>query len=238
MNNPVETRINQYLASSGEWSRRKAEELVVDGKVAVNGKIISVLATRVLAGDKVTVAGRIIRPSQTIIYAVNKPKGYVCTTTDRYDKNIITALVPRNPTVKPAGRLDRDSEGLVILTNSGQLIQKLTHPRAGKDKEYEVTVGTGQRQSNEAFAKLRQAFRAGVEIEKERTKPVEIKETGRGKSFIKVNLVLREGKKRQIRLTVSSVGLTVIALRRVRIGKLVLGNLPPGKYKKISERDL
>lgn len=215
------TRLNKYLASCAVGSRRACDELIQAGRVDVNGRPCTKLATRILPGDHVKVDGRRVAPREPVIVAFHKPRGYVCTREDELRRETIYALLPKSlHALHHVGRLDLDSEGLLILTNDGDLSQRLMHPSKSVEKEYLVTA-------NQAFesAHLDQ-FLEGVYTEggKLRAKAIE------RLSARRIRVVLEHGAKRQIRVMFEAMGYTVTRLLRVRIGQLWLGDLAPGHW--------
>lgn len=224
-------RLNKYIADAGVASRRGADELIKKGKVKINGETVHELGIKIDAGkDVVEVAGSPINiPNQgekhAVYVALNKPRGYVCTTRRfKGEKNVLDLVtVPQR--VFPVGRLDKDSEGLLILTNDGMLADQLTHPRNGHEKEYRVTVG---RQVSAAdVEKLKRGVREGGEL------LAAARVQAKGNTLV---IVLTEGKKRHIRRMLQTLGYTTTRLVRTRIGKLTLGSLPSGSWKE-TKRD-
>ncbi len=220
-------RINRYIASSGICSRRKAESFVREGRVTINGTVAELHDT-VKEGDTVKIDGeKIGPPSSNTTIAYNKPKGIECTTDQNIRGNIISEI--NYPTrLFTIGRLDKDSEGLILLTNDGDLCYKLTKASELHQKEYEVTVnkpiGAG------FVAKMSK----GVEILNTITAPCVVKKT----SPTTFNIVLIQGLNRQIRRMCEALGYRVIKLKRIRIDKLTLSGLEVGKYKKLSQSDI
>jgi len=215
------TRLNKYLASCAIGSRRACDALIQTGRVDVNGSSCTKLATRIQAGDHVKVDGRRVVPREVTIVAFHKPRGYVCSREDELGRDTIYTLLPGAlHALHHVGRLDRDSEGLLILTNDGDLSQRLMHPSKSVEKEYLVTA-------NQSFenAHLDQ-FLEGVYTEggKLRAKAIE------RLSARRIKVVLDHGAKRQIRLMFETMGYTVSKLLRVRIGQLWLGDLEPGHW--------
>ncbi len=214
------TRLNKYLASCAVGSRRACDELIQAGRVEVNGSPGTV-GTRILPGDHVKVDGRRVTARDSIIVAFHKPRGYVCTREDELGRETIYALLPGAlHALHHVGRLDRDSEGLLILTNDGDLSQQLMHPSKAVEKEYLVTA-------NQAFENTHlDQFLEGVYTEggKLRAKAIE------RLSARRIRVVLDHGAKRQIRVMFETMGYTVTKLLRVRIGQLWLGDLEPGQW--------
>lgn len=228
-------RINKYIAKSTGCSRRKAEELILDGKVRVNNKVCNDLATVVIEHeDKIELEGKIISLDIPLLYIMmNKPKGLVVTRSDEYDrKTVYSILPPEFNFVKPVGRLDKDSEGLLILTNDGELINKILHPKYKLEKVYQVTVAG--KVSPAQLTKLRE----GIDIGDGVTLPagVYIRKNYERKTTLK--FVLREGRKRQIRRMLESVESKVISLRRTQIGEIQLGRLPQGQWRYLTRQEI
>lgn len=228
-------RINKYLAKSTGCSRRKAEELILAGKVRINNKVCNDLATVVLEhDDKIELEGKVISLDIPLLYIMmNKPKGLVVTRSDEYDrKTIYTILPPEFDFVKPVGRLDKDSEGLLLLTNDGELINKILHPKYKLEKVYQVTVAG--KVNNGQLTKLRE----GIDIGDGVTLPagVYIRKNYERKTMLK--FVLREGRKRQIRRMLESVELKVLGLRRTQIGEIQLGQLPQGQWRYLTRQEI
>jgi len=217
-------RVNRWLASCGLGSRRKCEELVVGGRVLVNGAPAA-LGTRIGPGDVVLVDGRPVAPSAPQgVWILHKPAGYVCTADDERGRPTVLDLarqLGRRERLFPVGRLDLDTTGLLLLTTDGALAFGLTHPSHGVEKEYEAIIG--QPLAAEALDRLRD----GVEIEDGRTAPCRVEQEP-CEGGARVRLVLHEGRKRQVRRMLAAVGSPVRSLHRVRVGPLELGDLPRG----------
>ena len=215
------TRLNKYLASCAVGSRRACDELIQAGRVEVNGSPCVKLATRIQTGDHVKVDGRRVAPREVTVVAFHKPRGYVCSREDELGRDTIYTLLPGAlHALHHVGRLDRDSEGLLILTNDGDLSQRLMHPSKSVEKEYLVTA-------NQSFENVHlDQFLEGVYTEggKLRAKAIE------RLSARRIKVVLDHGAKRQIRLMFETMGYTVTKLLRVRIGQLWLGDLEPGQW--------
>ena len=214
-------RINKYIASCTGYSRRKAEELILSGKIKVNDKVVHDLGRQIETVDKVYLDGKLISPNNFFYYALNKPVGYTTTTSDPHAEKIITELVPKNPPVFPVGRLDKNTSGLILLTNDGDFAQKMTHPKYEKEKEYIVET------DNPLSAKSLELLRKGIQLEDGMTAPAKVKVTGDKK----YSITIHEGKNRQIRRMIERVGTRVMTLKRIRIGDFELGDLKEGKYK-------
>lgn len=226
----MEIRVQKFLSEQGVASRRKAEEFIKSGQVSINRK-------RAKLGDKVdpdkdivTVYGKTIENKAEKIYiALNKPKAYVVSKHDPQHRKTVFELLPEDIRSKVwnVGRLDFDTEGLLLLTNDGELTQELSHPKYEHEKEYEVT--TNITPTDNQLEQLRE----GVEIATGLTYPSKIKVRG-----TKVYIIIHEGKKRQVRRMFSAVGLPITNLKRIRINKLKLPEIPSGQFKKIKKSDI
>lgn len=227
-------RINKYLAQVGLGSRRKVEELVLDGRVKVNGAITRDLSTDIKDSDVVYFDNRPIKVSNKLVYyKLNKPKGYVTTVSDDKDRKTVMDLMRGvHHRVYPVGRLDYDTEGLLILTNDGDITNILTKPNSEVPKTYIVHIESGI--TNDEIKKLT----SGVKIDDYTTKPcsIEIKELG--EKLSKLYITISEGKNRQIRKMFASVGKNVIFLRRIQIGDIKLGGLSRGEYVELNAREM
>ncbi|CAD73039.1 MAG TPA: pseudouridine synthase [Rhodopirellula baltica] len=226
-------RINQLLASAGFGSRRQCEELIREGRVDVDGETITELGTTVDPDlQKVRVDGNYLRPQKLVYYVVNKPVGIVTTNRDPRGRPRVIDLVPPTERVFPVGRLDISSEGLILLTNDGDLAQKLAHPKFGIQKVYRVVVAGEVR--GETMKKMREGIYIaeglvqvdGAKIIKARTKATEME------------IRLKEGKNREIRRILARFGHKVQQLRRVAIGPLKLGDVPRGAYRKLTRDEV
>lgn len=227
-------RLQKFLARAGVASRRAAEQLIREGRVAVNDRRVTEMGLKVDPGrDRITVDGRPIAPSEPRFYAVlHKPRGYLSTARDERGRPTVLELLPRVGRVYPVGRLDLDSEGLLLITNDGELTHRLLHPSHHVEREYHVLVAG--RLSAEALDMLRH----GVLLEDGVTAPAEVdrlRPEGRGEWL---RVVLREGRKRQIRRMLAAVGGRVQRLVRVRIDGVALGDLPPGRWRTLTPREI
>lgn len=222
-------RLNKFIAQAGVCSRRKADDYIFDGKVKVNGKHVYELGTVIdETQDVVEVNGEKIKPEEELVYlAFNKPLGYI-SSAKTWQGDSVLDLVKIKQRVYPVGRLDKDSHGLLILTNDGDFTYQLTHAKFGHDKEYQVTFGDPLSSGD-----IRD-FESGMMIDGQRIQPVEVV----GVRGNQANLILKEGINRQIRRMAGARGLSVNDLKRVRIGKLKLGDLKPGEYKNIKPQDV
>lgn len=221
-------RLAKFLAHGGIASRRKAEEIVRGGRATVSGEVVTDPARDVGESDEVRVDGELVGAEAREVWAVNKPAGVVSTAKEPGGRKAVVELVESEARLYPVGRLDADSTGLLLLTNDGELANRLTHPRYEVAKTYEVEL---RRPPSEG--ELRE-LASGVELEDGPTGPVQVRR--RGKRGIEV--VLREGRKRQVRRMAEAVGNEVVALRRVRIGPIALGDLPEGRARRLSRAEV
>lgn len=224
-------RLNKYLAEQGVASRREADRLIADGLISVNGKVVREMGVKVdPEKDKVTVNKKVVERQKKLIYiALNKPAGYVTSVKPtRIEKKIVMELVRLEERVFPVGRLDKDTTGLLILTNDGTLTYKLTHPSSECEKEYEVKVDGMIRPGQ------MDRLRAGVKLWGEKTKETQVKKIRPNR----MRIVLREGKNRQIRRICQKVGLPVLQLKRIRIKGLSLGDLQEGKWRHLTPQEV
>jgi len=223
-------RINRFLAASGLGSRRSCEELVLAGNVTVNGQVCQNLATDVTEEDFVKVGSRRILPEKHLYILLHKPRGYLCTAADTHDRRTIFDLLPAQwPRLFHVGRLDLDSEGLLILTNDGDLGLHLTHPRYKIEKEYEVLLDRAYNGAIDTPKLLR-----GVSIEGGRAKAESVRQV----SPKVLRIVLRQGLKRQIRQMLYKVGYEVERLIRTRIGPLRLTELHAGEWRALTAAEV
>ena len=220
-------RLQKFLARAGVASRRKAEDLITAGRVTVNGEVAK-LGSKVDEGDEVSVDGKTVRGQQTTVtYMLNKPRGYVTTVDDERGRKTVMELLPDIPGLHPVGRLDMESEGLLLLTTDGALTQELTHPSFEHEKTYRVwtdkgTLGAAELGLLERGLKLDDGLA--------RARVAKLAEGG-------CELVLTEGRKRQVRRMLASVGYRVTRLVRTKIGGLELSGLNPGDYRELSPED-
>jgi len=223
-------RLNKLLAHAGVGSRRHCDDLIAAGRVKVNGEIVRDLGTRV-DPDKVTVHvdDHHVRAEKHVYWAVNKPRGYLCTNHDPAGRPLATDLIPHvDQRVYTVGRLDEDSEGLLLMTNDGDLAQQLMHPRFGVEKTYEVLVA-----GSPTPADLRQ-LTTGVYLAEGRVKAKFVKRFKRQGESTWLKIVLAEGKNREIRRMLAKLNHKVMRLKRVAIGPVRLDRLPKGKSRKLA----
>lgn len=222
-------RIQKIIAASGYTSRRKAEDLIAAGKVKVNGKVASI-GQSASEKDTITIDGKKL-PSPTKRYILlYKPKGYVSTTADKFEKKIVTDLVNTKEKLYPVGRLDKDTEGLLLLTNDGDFANNVIHPSNSPEKVYNAIINKPLKQEDE------KKLLEGVRLEDGDAKAEKISTlTNNRKS---VSITIHEGRKRIIRRMLESLGYKIINLKRTRIGPITLRGLEPGKYRELRKKEI
>jgi len=227
-------RLNVFLAHQGVCSRRKAMDLIAAGHVSVNGSIVREPSTSVeFPKDRVTVDGKVVQKKSYEYIMLNKPEGYVTTREDRFAQKTVLDLLPTGLRhLNPVGRLDKNTEGLLIMTNDGELANQLTHPRYDVDKTYVVQIQ--KKLGSEEQKKLE----AGVVVEGEKTAPAKITELKFLKNGCEFSITIHEGRKRQIRLMLAEVGHYVTFLKRIQQGPLTLGALPTGEYRVLKTEEI
>jgi 23S rRNA pseudouridine2605 synthase len=228
-------RLNAFIAECGVASRRKSETLILGGKVRVNGKLVlAPYFTVEPEKDVVEYEGRLLSFLSKVYFAMNKPKGVVCAVTDKYDPVVVDLLPVKIKALRvfPVGRLDRDSEGLLILTNDGLFAQSVQHPSKGVTKEYEALLNT------EINGKHLARWRAGFEIEGRHTRPLAVEAMSGEPQGRWVRVVIGEGLKREVRTMAKLTGFRVLTLIRRKIGHLTLEKLQAGKVLELSFSDL
>lgn len=230
----MEERLQKILAQAGLGSRRSCEEIIAAGRVRVNGQV-ALLGTKAdPQRDDIIVDGKPIKVDQSMVYiALYKPRGVLSTVTAPDPRPTVRDLVSVPGKLYPVGRLDVDSEGLVLLTNDGELANKITHPRYGHEKEYQVLIA--RRPDNDQL----QTWRRGVVLEDgHRTAPAEVNFVRTHGKGAWLRIVIREGRKRQIREVGGRLGLPVVRIIRTRIGTLLLGNLKPREWRHLTQREI
>lgn len=218
-------RLNKFISENSEYSRRKADELIKKGRIFINGKKAT-LGTQVEAGDKVT--GVEIKKQEVLYFALNKPAGYISTRNDELGRKTIMELLPKIPNLKPVGRLDKDTEGLILVSNDGYFINALTHPKYECEKEYYVEYeGTFTEQDKRKIER-------GIFIEGKVTAPAKISHQEESS----LRITIHEGRKRQIRNMFASLSHPVKYLKRLRIGSIKLNSLAKGAHRKLTKSEL
>ena len=227
-------RLNKFLSNSGLASRRKCDQLIEEGKVFVNGKQVTELGSQINEKkDKVTVEGKTITlPSSFVYIKLNKPKGYACTAQDEKGRKTIYDLIDSEERLFSIGRLDYDTEGLILLTNDGDFANKVAHPKFNIDKEYRVTVEGEIKESEMAV------MRKGVVVDGQRMPSAIVNFISYENGYTKLSVIIDEGQNRQIRRMFEAIGKTIKLLKRVRIGQVRLGGLRRGDYKDLTEVEL
>ncbi len=229
-----EMRLQKFLAHAGVASRRMAETYIKQGRVTVNDKIITDMGVVVTSADRVTVDGKLVECEEEKIYIVlHKPTGYVSSAKDQFGRQTVLDLVSDiNSRLYPVGRLDYDTSGLILLTNDGDFTYKLTHPKHEINKVYEALI-TGVPQKNEI-----EMFEKGLEIEDYVTSHAKIHIKNVIGNRALVHITIHEGKNRQVRKMCEAIGHNVLTLKRISIGPIALGDLPEGKWRKLTALEL
>lgn len=225
-------RINKFLAAAGVASRRECDKLISEGNVTVNGKIAS-LGFEVGLDDEVAVNGNKVVLKKNEYYILNKPKGYICSVSDERGRKTVMDLMPQGAgRIYPVGRLDYDSEGLLIMTTDGELAQKLTHPSHEVPKTYLVKIEGVLTEAD------LNPIRSGVEIDGYMTKKCKAHIVETNKAYTKIHITLTEGKNREIRKMFAVIGKEVTLLKRIKIGEITLRGLDRGAYRKLSPQEV
>ena len=222
-------RLNRFLAHAGVASRRGAEKLIAEGRVAIAGEIVTDPARDVDASSGVAVDGEPVAPESLEVHMLNKPKGVVSTARDTHERKTVVDLVPSQRRLYPVGRLDADTTGLILLTNDGDLANLLTHPRYGVPRVYRARVEGGRLSKNDL-----KLLREGVELDDGRTRPAKAREVRPGV----VELELMEGRKRQVRRMLEAIGHPVTSLERIAFGPLRLTGLALGKHRRLTAAEV
>ena len=231
-----EERLQKFLANAGIASRRKCEELILDGKIEVNGLVVTELGTKVSEKDIVKYNGKIVKPEEEKVYILlNKPIGYVTTAKDQFNRDTVLDLVKVNKRIVPVGRLDMYTSGALILTNDGEFVNMLTHPRNEVNKTYNVTLKGFV--ENEDIQKLQN----GVEIDDGYiTKPAKVKilKIDEEKKISRIQITIHEGRNRQVRKMCETINKKVLALHRSSIENIDLKNLKIGEWRYLTNKEI
>src|SRR5215211_5433514 len=222
-------RLGKFLAHAGVASRRAVEGIVAEGRVTVDGEVVTEPARDVDESNVVELDGGRVEPEPREVHALNKPAGVVSTARDTHGRPTVVQLVRSRGRLYPVGRLDADTTGLILLTNDGELAERLTHPRYGVKKVYRARIQPGR-----LTPRALEALRAGVELEDGRTAPAQVRQAATGV----VEITIREGKKRQVRRMLEAVGHRVVELERVAFGPLGLRGLEPGKSRRLTKAEV
>ena len=227
-------RLNKFLSNSGVASRRKCDDLISSGKVYVNGKQVNEFGLQINEKkDKVMVDGKVITlPSSFVYIKLNKPKGYACSAKDEKGRKTIYELINCSERLFSIGRLDYDTEGLILLTNDGDFANKVAHPRYNTEKEYRVTAEGEIKESELAV------MRRGAVVDGQRMPSARVEKLSYENGFTKLSVVIDEGQNRQVRRMFEAIGHQIKLLKRVRIGNVKLGGLSRGEYKDLTQQEL
>lgn len=230
----MEERLQKYMASCGVASRRKCEEIVLAGKVKVNGVLVNELGTKVNPlKDVVEYEGKIISKEENKVYIMlNKPEGYISSVKDEKGRDTILDIVKVKERVYPIGRLDYDSSGLLILTNDGEIYNKIIHPSVGIVKKYIAVV------NGEVTDKDIRKFEVGIDIGDYITAPAEVKIISYDRDISTIEIGIHEGKNRQIRKMCAVINHEVLSLKRISMGEIKLGYLKRGEYRNLNEDEI
>ena len=234
----MEERLQKLMAQAGLGSRRENEKVIAAGKVRLNGRTAKPGDKADPSKDRVEVNGRLLKlrenQDKLIYVAINKPKGVISSLDDELQegRRTVRDLVPLPGHIYPVGRLDKQSMGLILMTNDGDLAHKLTHPRYGHEKTYRVTV------EGKIDEETLNQWRRGIRLDDRKTAPAKIKIINQGPNFTLLEIIMREGRKRQIRRVANILGFPVTHLVREKIGPLNLGNLKPGEWRHLSRGDV
>lgn len=231
--NPNTIRLNKYLANNGIAARRDIKQFVKEHNVTVNGEQAREPGIRIdPQKDDIRVDGKKIKAPQLVYFLLNKPKGYISTTADEFGRKNVTSLIPTKERIYPVGRLDKDTTGLLILTNDGELTNLLTHPKYHVNKVYRLTM------LGRPTPEQLRAMRNGVLLNDGITAPAQVNviSTNNGKSYLEV--IIHEGRNRQIRRMCETVGIDLLELQRVKFGPLVLGNLKLGQQRTLTNAEI
>lgn len=227
-------RLNKFLASAGVASRRHSDQLILEGRICVNGKVVETPGVQINEKkDKVTFDGKELSlPSSFVYIKLNKPKGYICSASDEKGRKTIYDLIPTEERLFSIGRLDYDTEGLIILTNDGDFANRVAHPSFSLEKEYQVTVEGKIVESELAV------MRKGAVVDGERMPPAKVTLLSSDEKSTKLSVIINEGQNRQVRRMFEAIGRVIILLKRVRIGDVKLGGLSRGEFRDLKEDEL
>jgi 23S rRNA pseudouridine2605 synthase len=229
-------RLQRYLAASGVASRRRSEELITAGLVKVNGKVVRELGTSVADGDVVMFQGRVVAPALEPAYIVMyKPLGVMTTMSDPEGRRTIADVLKNSGTTRrvvPVGRLDYDTDGVLLLTDDGALAHILTHPKYGVEKTYRVALRGRMTPSHVA------AIQQGIKLDDGRAQPAQVRVVAARRDQSNVDITIHEGRNRQVRRMFEELGHTVLGLTRLRFGPIGLGDMTPGEVRDVTAREL
>ncbi|MBM7598322.1 23S rRNA pseudouridine2605 synthase [Virgibacillus halotolerans] len=228
-------RLQKVIAQSGVTSRRKAEQLIVDGKVKVNTKIVTELGTKVSANDKIEVNGVPLEKEQSVYYMLYKPRGFISSVSDDKGRRVVTDLLAGIPErIFPVGRLDYHTSGILLLTNDGEFANQLMHPKYEVDKVYSAKINGIPGKSD--LAKLLKGVKSDTDVLK--AIHYSILSTDTKKNTTMIEITLREGKNRHVRRMMEQIGYPVLKLKREKYGMLTLRGLKPGEYRQLTPKEV
>ncbi len=230
----MKERLQKYMARCGVASRRKCEEIILSGRVAVNGKVVKELGVTIdPEKDTVTLDGKVLKPENFVYYAVNKPLGYISSNAREKGKPRVIDIVPDGKRLFTVGRLDINSSGLILVTNDGNFAHRMSHPRYAPEKEYHVLI------KGNLIEDDIKALRTGIELEEGRTAPAKVKILKRYDNKTMVSITVKQGWYRMVRRMFMALGKQVIGLKRVRIGRLTLKGIEKeGMWRELSEKEV
>lgn len=229
----MEERLQKVLAAAGVASRRKCEELIAQGRVKVNGEVVTAMGKKVSPQDHLQVDGNLVERGEPLVYyLLNKPTGYISSVGDTHGRPTVMDLVPTSSRVYPVGRLDLDTQGLLLLTNDGDLTHALLHPSTMVDKVYRVTV-LGQ--VSQGSIRL---LERGVQLEDGKSAPAKVSNLEITDGRTRVDITIHEGRKRQVRRMFHAVGHRVLSLERIKFAFLNLSGVARGKYRHLTDKEV
>jgi len=234
MENNDSLRLQKFLSVAGVCSRRKAEEYMEEGRIEVNGETITSPGFKVKPGDEVKLDGKVVKLKNKMVYIMlHKPEGYVTTLSDEQGRPTVLSLIKDvKERVYPVGRLDYNTSGLLILTNDGELTNRLTHPRHNIYKTYMVRIKGAPSPSD------LKSLQNGIIIDGRRTAPAKVFIVKQDENYTSLKIMIREGRNRQIRKMCEAAGYTVMGLKRIATGKIYLGELPKGEYRHLTKSEI
>ncbi len=229
-----EIRLQKYMAEAGVASRRKSEELILQGRVEVNGNVVTVPGTKIDGTEIIKVDGKVIEPEENKVYILlNKPVGYISSARDQFERKTVLDLVSNvKERIYPVGRLDYDTSGLILLTNDGELANRMTHPKHEMPKVYRAIIKGVLSQSEIS------ALQAGVIIEDYKTAPAIVKVISEADNNSTVDITIHEGRNRQVRKMFETIGHIVLRLKRIAIGPIKINGLEEGKWRRLDQKEI
>ena len=229
-----EIRLQKYMAEAGIASRRKSEEMIAMGRVEVDGQVVTVPGTKITGKEVIKVDGRIIKQEQRKVYVLlNKPVGYISTAKDQFSRKTVLDLIDTvKERIYPVGRLDYDTSGLMLLTNDGELANRLTHPKHEMQKVYRAMIDGSLKEEDI------KSFQDGIVIEDYTTAPAQVKIIEAAKKGSIIEVTIHEGRNRQVRKMFEALGHVVLRLKRVAIGPLSIDGLDEGKWRYLSKKEI